>query len=86
MMRFSPTIWASGSRTYYYTYVLIMISGVYLIRQLPEGNKKSVFNVLCGYFIVLALLVAMIYIIYLTIKTDLKAFTRNIRVSTFFII
>ncbi|MDK0511518.1 hypothetical protein OHN13_14440, partial [Enterococcus faecalis] len=65
MMGFSPTIWVSGSRTYYFTYVLIMMSGVYLIRQLPEGYKKNGFNVLCGYFIVLALLVAMIYIKYI---------------------
>lgn len=36
-----------------------------LIRQLPEGYKKSGFNVLYGYFIVLALLVAMIYIKYI---------------------
>ncbi|HHX0197943.1 TPA: hypothetical protein ACU3U3_002591, partial [Enterococcus faecalis] len=61
MMGFSPTIWVSGSRTYYFTYVLIMMSGVYLISQLPENNQSRTFKVLCGYFLVLALLLIMVY-------------------------
>ena len=61
MMGFSPTIWVSGSRTYYFTYVLIMMSGVYLISQLPENNQSRTFKVLFGYFLVLALLLIMMY-------------------------
>lgn len=55
------SLWVSGSRTYYFTYVLIMMSGVYLISQLPENNQSRTFKVLCGYFLVLALLLIMMY-------------------------
>nr|WP_242696088.1 hypothetical protein [Enterococcus faecalis] len=61
MMGFSPTIWVSGSRTFYFTYVLIMMSGIYLINNLPENNQGKTFKVLCGYFLVLALLLIMMY-------------------------
>ncbi len=61
ILGFFPNIWVSGSRTYYFNYVLIMMSGVYLISQLPENNQSRTFKVLCGYFLVLALLLIMAY-------------------------
>ncbi|MDR2661309.1 MAG: hypothetical protein LBC17_04685 [Lactobacillaceae bacterium] len=36
MMGFSPTIWASGPRTFYFTDILIMIAGVYLVSRSHE--------------------------------------------------
>lgn len=61
MMGFSPTIWVSGARTYYFTYILIMIAGVELI-SLPSKGENS--RKLVWLIVYITLLVALLGLMY----------------------
>lgn len=46
MMGFSPTIWASGERTFLFLYEAIICACLYLYNQLEEKNTKKVTGIL----------------------------------------
>lgn len=57
ILGFSPTLWASGNRTYFFTYVIFMMAVLFNFSKI---NRRNILSPIAGYYVALSVTACII--------------------------